>query len=107
MLSNNNDLSTPTPTSDVSFALGFNVGTLANGATTTIEVLLSDDGSSLGQFSITEVAPGSNDGLTISGAIVPEPTSLVMVSIGGLIGSVAVASSEKLRRRDQAWTRSQ
>jgi hypothetical protein len=107
MLSDNNDLPTPTPISDVSFALGFNVGTLTNGSTATIEVLLSDDGSSLGNFSITEVAPGSADALTISGAVVvPEPSSLVLVAMGGLIGSAAIAR-RRSRVRAQAWTRSQ
>jgi hypothetical protein len=90
-LTNQNDLTSSNP-GDVSFALGFSVGTLAAGQTVTIDVLVSDDGSSVSPFSITEVAPGDpGDALTISGYIVPEPSSLVLLATGCLLGSVTLA----------------
>jgi hypothetical protein len=106
MLSNNNDLSNPSHEGDVSFALGFSVGTLGIGQTATIEVLLSDNGSKLSDFSITEVAPGTGDGLTISGVVVPEPPSLVLMAVGSLLG-VGGQAWRRAKARGQAWTKSQ
>jgi hypothetical protein len=105
MLSNNNDLPSPTSTSDVSFALGFDVGTLGVGQTATIEVLLSDDGSTLSNFSITEVNPGyPGDGLTISGIIVvPEPRSLVLVAIGSLLALIRTRRTRDSGLRTRDW----
>jgi hypothetical protein len=87
MLSNTNDLPSSSQEGDVSVALGLSVGTLAIGQTATFQVLLSDNGSSLGNFSITQVDdayPG--DSLTISAAVVPEPPSLILLAVGSLLG---------------------
>ncbi len=76
-------------TGDVSIALGFSAGTLAIGQSATFEVLLSDDGSHLGDFSITQKSTRSTPGdtLTVSGlAVVPEPPSLVLMAVGSLLG---------------------
>jgi hypothetical protein len=103
-LSNTNDFASPNQ-GDVSAALGFTLPTLGIGQTATYNVLLSDDGSSLGGFKITQTNPSyPNNVLTISGVLVPEPSSLILVTLGTLAGV-----GYKFRRRalGHAWTRSQ
>jgi hypothetical protein len=85
-LSNTNDFPPSTP-GDVSLALGFTSPTLGIGQTATYNVLLSDDGTNLGGLVLTQTnASYPNDVLTISGTLVPEPSSLVLVISGALMG---------------------
>ncbi len=105
-LNNANDFPPPTQ-GDVSIALGFTIGSLDIGQSVTYDVLLSDDGTHLGNFFITQTDPVlANDFLTISGisSMVPEPTSIVSMTIGTLLGLGYLA---RRRARRQAWTRSQ
>jgi hypothetical protein len=107
MLSDNDDLPNPSQVGDVSAALGFNVGSLGIGQSATIEILLSDNGTTLNNFFITQGDPlYPGDSLTISGSVVPEPRSLVLLAIGSLLG-VAPDIWRRVRARAQAWTRSQ
>jgi hypothetical protein len=103
-LSNVNELPSGTP-GDVSMALGFNVGTLGVGQSTGFQVLLSDDGSHLGGFYISQQDPiFTGDTLTVSGLAVPEPASWISLTIGG---AFPLAYALRRRARRQAWTRSQ
>lgn len=81
-LSNGNDYPSGTP-GDVSSALAFTVGTLGIGQSTTIDILLSDNGTHFGDFYITQTDPVfTGDTLTVSGAVVPEPRSVISMAIG-------------------------
>jgi len=105
-LSNGNDFPTSSQAGDVSVALGFTVSTLAVGQTATVDVLLSDNGTSLGGFTTTEHSPDiPGDLLTISGAVVPEPSSLILLTVGSLMGLTPLV--RRTVRRRQACTRSQ
>jgi hypothetical protein len=69
---------------DVSMALGFSFGTLANTKTAIFQVLMSDDGSTIGSYSLTDHNPTfTTDLLTISGTSnVPEPSTLILLGVG-------------------------
>jgi hypothetical protein len=69
---------------DVATALGFSFGDFGAGNTATFQVLLSDDGSTIGSYSLTDHNPTyTADTLTISGQIVtPEPSSLALFGTG-------------------------
>ena len=54
--------------------------------------LLSDNGSTLGNFSITQYDPDyPGDSLTVSASVVPEPPSLVLLSLGSFLGLAILA----------------
>jgi hypothetical protein len=83
-LSNVNEQNSANP-GDVSIALGFDFGTLSAGQTASFQVLLSDDDSQLGSFSITQSDPAfARDRLTVSG-IAPEPSSLALFGTGAVL----------------------
>ncbi len=89
----------PTEGTNVALALAFDAGTLGIGQTLTFEVLLSDDGSSIGSLALTDQNPGyPGDTLTLSGLAVPEPSGLVLLGVG----SLEVLSMNALRRRRRA-----
>jgi hypothetical protein len=97
-LNNVNGLPPGTP-GDVSIALGFSTGTLAVGATASFDVLLSDDGSSLGNFSITQNDPVfTSDFLTVSGIAVPEPSTWALLTVGGTITLISRARRSRRAR---------
>jgi hypothetical protein len=103
MLNNQNSLPPGTPYGgDVSEALGFNLGTLGTGQTSKVDILLSDNGATLNGFYLTQTDPVyTGDVLTISGEIVPEPSSFVLVSIG-LVSGLGYSWNRKRRVRVQA-----
>ncbi len=72
---------------DVSLALSFVLGTLAPGQIARFEMMISEDGDSLGSFFLQQrdIDPASTTVITFSGtaAIVPEPGTVVLVA-GGL-----------------------
>lgn len=89
-LDNTNSVTASSP-DDVSLALGFQLGTLLPGQEATIDVFLSEIGTSIGGFSLRhfDADPSSLDALTLSGqgavsssAAVPEPSSLLLASLG-------------------------
>lgn len=96
-LNNANDFPDSSTLGDVSLALGFSKANFASGSVFEVRILLADDGQSIGSFSLTQNDPDfPDDSLTISGiSAVPEPSSLVLVSIG-LVATVLV------RRRSRA-----
>jgi hypothetical protein len=68
---------------DVAIALGLSDGTVAIGGTATFQVLLSDNGASIGNLSITQHDPVyTGDSLTVSGDTTPEPSTVILVSSG-------------------------
>lgn len=90
---------------DVSFALGFRLGDLQPLDEATINILLSDDGDSLGSFALrhADTDPASLDTFTMSGqsfitsnAAVPEPGTFTVSFV--LLGCAAL-SSWRTRRR--------
>jgi len=79
-LNNVNDYPSMSQTGNVAMALGFSFGDFAPGNTAAFQVLLSDDGSKIGSFSLTD---HTVDLLTLSGQIVvPEPSSFVLFGAG-------------------------
>jgi hypothetical protein len=86
-LSNTNDFPPSSSGGDVSIGLGFSSGTLGVGQSITFDILLSDDGSSIGGLAITDSNPGSPDTLTVSGAVVPEPSALISMAVGTLLSA--------------------
>lgn len=106
-----NDVNSETPGNpgDVSEALGFTNGALGAGQSAEFQVLLSDDGSSMGSLALTQNDPVyPQDMLTLSGegvSNVPEPTlswTVVLLAIGAAIpfGSARrSACSQRLRPR--------
>jgi PEP-CTERM motif len=96
-LNNTNSASTPTQGVNVAMALGLTIGTFSAGQSVTFDVLLSDDGGVLGSLSITDQNPNyPGDMLTLS-AIVPEPSSIVLLSVGSL-GAFAWGIGYRRRR---------
>jgi len=78
----------PTAGTNVAMALGFSAGTLGVGQTITFQVLLSDDGTSIGSLALTDQNPGyPGDTLTVSGVqvgAVPEPSGIILLGLGSL-----------------------
>jgi hypothetical protein len=94
-LNNTNAFPNSSQSGDVSTAVGLLAGTLAINQKIAFQVLLSDNGTALPGFSITQQDPVfTGDTLTISAAIVPEPSSLVL-------GGLAVYGFVALKRRRQ------
>jgi len=98
-LNNANDFPSPTQSGDVSFATAFLLPSLASGQMITFYVMLSDDGSTLGNFSINQHDPVFTGDVLTASAIIPEPSTLVLVAIGSILTLG--------HRRFYAWTRSQ
>ena len=79
------------PAEDVSMALGFDFD-LAVGETTTIDILISEDGDSIGTFNMvqTDEDPQSLTTITYSGEVrpeagIPEPGSATLFAAGALL----------------------
>jgi hypothetical protein len=82
-LNNVNDFPSFAQAGDVSIAIGFYHQGLGVGESATFQVLLSDDGSTLGNFSITQNDPVyPSDSLTISAFTIPEPSSWLLMAAG-------------------------
>ncbi|MEO7652524.1 MAG: PEP-CTERM sorting domain-containing protein [Bryobacteraceae bacterium] len=79
-LSNTNDRPAGSP-GDTAMALGFLFGDLSIGQTAEFQILLSDDGSSTGPYSMTQHDPEFTDTLTLS-AGVPEPGTQALLALG-------------------------
>jgi hypothetical protein len=93
----------PTLGTNVAMALGFTVDTLANTKTVTFEVLLSDNGASIGSLGITDENPlYPGDTLTLSGFAVPEPSAIVLLGLGSV--SVLMSWGAGVRRRRASAT---
>lgn len=79
---------------DVSLALSFLVGPLAPGQLARFEIMISDDGDSIGGFRLRQrdLDPASTTVITFSGeaTIVPEPGTAALV-VSGLLGVAAAA----------------
>jgi hypothetical protein len=81
----NSTTNPPTLGTNVAMALGFSLSTLGIGQSITFQVLLSDDGSSIGSLALTDQNPGyPGDTLTLSGQAVPEPSGIVLLGLGSL-----------------------
>ena len=92
-LNNINAYPSMSQTGNVAMALGFSFGDFAPGNTAAFQVLLSDDGSKIGSFSLTD---HTVDLLTLSGQIVvPEPSSLALVGMGILAMALAIGYRKK------------
>jgi hypothetical protein len=86
---------------NVAMALGFTVSTLAAGQSVAFDVLLSDNGTSIGSLALTDQNPNyPGDTLTMSG--VPEPSGLVLLGLGSLGVFCAGALSRRKRVRGTA-----
>ncbi len=88
---------------DVGMALSFGLPVFELGDTFGIEIMLSEDGDSLGTFLISQgdIDPASITRIAYSGAAtqpMPEPSSLVLFGAGGLVVSRAL---RKRRRGSQ------
>jgi hypothetical protein len=88
---------------NVSMALGFLFGTVANGATVQAQVLLSDDLTTLPGLSLTQQnvdSTGSPGSFTMSGRTVsvPEPASVTLLAMGGISVCLAVRRSRRTRQ---------
>jgi hypothetical protein len=96
-LSNMNEEPATNP-GDVATALGFQLNSLSIGGGATFQVLMSDDLSSIGSFSVTQHDPVYTDHtLTLSGQLVaPEPSSLALFG-AGLIALVFIGRYRKSR----------
>lgn len=94
---------------DVSIAMSWELGSIGAGETRAIEVLLSEDGDSIGTFSVTQRDGGRNASptrLTMSGrpaspaAPIPEPRGALLFSVGALfvLARTRAARGPALRR---------
>lgn len=96
-LNNANDFPSFTRAGDVATAIGFYHQGIGVGESVNFQVLLSDNGSTLGNFSITQNDPiYRSDSLTISAFTVPEPSSWLLMAAGlatgaGLLGRFRLA----------------
>jgi hypothetical protein len=87
---------------DVSMALSFEVAPLANGRKTTMEILVSEAGNSIGSFAIrhADVDPGSVTQISYSGRAfsgpIPEPRAALLYGAGLLLVSLSL---QRTRRR--------
>jgi hypothetical protein len=79
----NMNYSPATNPGDVATALGFTLASMNIGQAATFRVMMSDDLSSIGSFIVTQNDPIYTDNvLTLSGELVPEPSSLALFGIG-------------------------
>jgi hypothetical protein len=98
-LNNVNDYPSMSQTGNVAMALGFSFGDFAPRNTAAFQVLLSDDGSKIGSFSLTDHTAA--DLLTLSGqqlvvsAPTPEPSSLVLYGTGLILLALALAHGKR------------
>jgi hypothetical protein len=94
-LNNVNDNPAGTP-GDVSLALGFQHAAFAANGSAVFQVLLSDNGTHLENFFITQNDPvNTTDSLTVSGQVVPEPAGWLLAGSGLL----ALAARYRKRRK--------
>ncbi len=83
---------------DVAMGLQFDIGTLVSGQNAVVRLMISEDGSSLGGFSLTQQDsdPGSTTAITYSGQAVlstppgpnpgiPEPSAALAFAVGGVL----------------------
>ena len=93
----------PTAGTNVAMALGFTESTLGIGQTVTFQVLLSDNGTSIGSLALTDQNPGyPGDTLTLSGQAVPEPSGILLLTMGSLGTLITRVLSRRCRRTDDA-----
>jgi len=93
----NSTTNPPTPGTNVAMALGFTLSTLGVGYDAAFQVLLSDDGSSIGSLAVTDQNPGyPGDTLTMSGQAIPEPSGIILLGLG-LLG--ALTACDLFRRK--------
>jgi hypothetical protein len=85
---------------NVSMALGFSFGDFGIGNTATFQVLLSDDGSTIGSYSLTDHNPVyTTDTLTLSGIVVPEPSSQALLGAGLIALALVIRYRKRYRKR--------
>lgn len=103
-LDNTNNVPSSFP-DDVSMALGFDLGSLNPLDKATVDVFLSEDGDSIGSFSLLhfDTDAGSADTLTLSGqssvTAVPEPSAIFLMA---LFPVVVLVTNFRRRVRAQA-----
>lgn len=95
-LDNTNAFPPGTP-GDVAIGLGFTIGNLTNGAKAQFQIMLSDNGTTLGGFGITVNDPVfTSYSLTVSGQVtmVPEPSAWLTCTLG-LVSMTALSARRK------------
>lgn len=81
------------PADDVSMALSFQAALLGVDETFIIEIMISEDGDTLGSFSILQTDPESSPATTITysgearivGEVIPEPNAALLFGVGALV----------------------
>jgi PEP-CTERM motif len=90
----------PTGGINVAMAIGFSVANLAINQAIVFEVLLSDNGTSIGSLAITDLNPNyPGDMLTVSGMSVPEPSTIALLGLGSIGAFAWVTASRRKRVR--------
>jgi hypothetical protein len=88
---------------DASLAIGFALGDLPAAGVATIDVMLSEEGNTIGSLGLQhfDTGEGSFDTLTLSGAavVVPEPDAWFLAVVGVTIATAAVRNHVRNRKR--------
>jgi hypothetical protein len=88
---------------DASLAIGFALGDLPHNGIATIDVMLSEEGNTIGSLGLQhfDTGEGSFDTLTLSGAavVVPEPDAWFLAVVGVTIATAAVRNHVRNRKR--------